>query len=73
MTNMPDESNSDNVEPYVIDADVANIIMLSRIYDLLLVIAEEANESKTEYVHNLHKLGQFFGPPPMWNFDEDEG
>lgn len=62
---MTDETNSDN--EIQIDSDVAILIGLSRIYDLMLVIAQKVNPEDTEQMLRLHSEGKLYGPPPFWN------
>ena len=61
-----DKINSDN-ETYNIDADVANIVMQGRIYDLLLVIAQKISPEDTAKMLELHSQGKLYGPPPFWD------
>lgn len=69
MTSMNDETNSDNAddETINIDSDVAILIGLSRIYDLMLVIAQKLSPEDTEQMLRLHSEGKLYGPPPFWN------
>lgn len=69
MTSMNDETNSDNAddETINIDSDVAMLIGLSRIYDLMLVIAQKVNPEDAEQMLRLHSEGKLYGPPPFWN------
>jgi hypothetical protein len=58
---------------YQIDADVANIVMLGRIYDLMLVIAQKVNPEDAEQMLRLHSGGKLYGPPPFWgDYTTDE-
>jgi hypothetical protein len=68
---MTDETNND-IESIEIDADVAMMVMLSRIYDLTLIIAQKANKEDTARMLELHAEGQFYGPPPIWNMPTGE-
>lgn len=64
---MSDESNSDNETIIEIDSEMAQVIMLGRIYDLMLVIAQKVNPEDTEQMLRLHSEGKLYGPPPFWN------
>lgn len=75
MTSMNDETNSDNADDKTIniDSDVAILIGLSRIYDLMLVIAQKVNPEDTEQMLRLHSEGKLYGPPPFWgDYTTDE-
>lgn len=74
---MPTKINSDIEDEfpnnYQIDADVANIVMLGRIYDLMLVIAQKVNPEDAEQMLRLHSEGKLYGPPPFWgDYTTDE-
>jgi hypothetical protein len=74
---MPTKINSDIEDEfpnnYQIDADVANIVMLGRIYDLMLVIAQKVNPEDAEQMLRLHSGGKLYGPPPFWgDYTTDE-
>lgn len=64
---MPDETNSHTEEVIEIDSDMAEMILLGRIYDLMLVIAQKINPEDTEQMLRLHSEGKLYGPPPFWN------
>lgn len=69
---MIDESNSDNEideenQIIEIDSEMAQMIMLGRIYDLMLVIAQKVNPEDTEQMLRLHSEGKLYGPPPFWS------
>lgn len=64
---MSNESNSDNEIDIEIDSEMAQMIMLGRIYDLMLVIAQKVNPEDTEQMLRLHSEGKLYGPPPFWN------
>lgn len=76
LADMPTKINSDIASPnddYQIDSDVANIIMLGRIYDLMLVIAQKVNPEDAEQMLRLHSGGKLYGPPPFWgDYTTDE-
>lgn len=42
-------------------------IMLSRIYDLLMILADEANSSKRAQFEQIHEQGGLVGPPPGYD------
>lgn len=69
---MIDETNSDNEideenQIIEIDSEMAQMILLGRIYDLMLVIAQKVNPEDTEQMLRLHSEGKLYGPPPFWN------
>lgn len=67
---MTDEVNSDT-ETELDENDILNVIMLGRIYDMLVVIAQKTNPEDTEQMLRLHADGKLFGPPPLWNMGPD--
>lgn len=72
---MTDSMNNDNEVPedYQIDSDVAQLVMLGRIYDLMLVIAQKLSPEDTKEMLSIHAEGKFYGPPPLWNVDVQHG
>lgn len=53
----------DNVGP-------VTVIMLQRVYDLLAVIAYEADPDAAEKVIAFHRAGQLLSPPPSYIAEE---
>ncbi len=47
-------------------------IMLNRIYDLMVVIAANADSETTEQLVELHKNGMWYSPLPAYQFVDDE-
>ena len=65
---MTEQTNSyiEDDEVIQMDSDVAILIGLSRIYDLMLVIAQKVNPEDAEQMLRLHSGGKLYGPPPFW-------
>ncbi len=49
------------------------MIMLSRNYDMLTVIANSLDPATTAGILKAHELGELFGPPPAFDTDQISG
>jgi len=52
--------------------DPVNFIILSRIYDLLAVIAMKIDPLEADRIISAHEAGKIVADPPYLSFDEDE-
>jgi hypothetical protein len=49
------------------NAPVMNFIMTARIYDVLMALLHESNESVAESILKMHNEGHILMPPPWFN------
>lgn len=62
----------DNPKPLEDNLDMANYIMLHRIYDVLLLLSNKiVGHEETEKMSKYHEEGYLLGPSPSFRSEDD--